>query len=55
MNGSNIDCYAIDDQSKEIARIFACSMSATRVIWPSFVVHWRLAICDCLWFTEGLF
>jgi transposase len=24
------------------------------VFWPSFVLHSRLATCDCLWFTEGL-
>ena len=24
------------------------------MFWPSFVLHFRLTICDCLWFTDGL-
>jgi transposase len=50
----NIDFYAID-QSRETCTDFDTLYEYTSCIWPSFVYHSRLTICDCLRFTKVCF
>ena len=54
MTSWNIDFYAID-QSRETCTDFDTLYEYTSCIWPSFVYHSRLAICDCLRFTKVCF
>ena len=54
MTSWNIDFYAID-QSRENCTDFDTLYEYTSWIWPSFVYHSRLAICDCLRFTKVWF
>ena len=49
MNSWDIDFYA-----GKLHR-FIHALWVHLVFWPSFVLHSCLTICDCLWFTEGLF
>ena len=51
---TNIDCYTID-QSREACTDFDTLYEYTSCIWPSFVYHSRLTICDCLRFTKVCF
>ena len=51
MTSWNIDFYAID-QSRETCTDFDTLYEYTSCIWPSFVYHSRLTICDCLRFTK---
>jgi hypothetical protein len=53
VNNSDIDFYAID-QSRGNCTDFFTLYEYTSCFWPSFVLHSRLTICDCLWFIEGL-
>jgi hypothetical protein len=54
MTSWNIDFYAID-QSQETCTDFDTLYEYTLFIWPSFVYHSRLTICDCLRFTKVCF
>ena len=54
MTSWNIDFYAID-QSQETCTDFDTLYEYTLFIWPSFVYHSRLMICDCLRFTKVWF
>ena len=54
MTSWNIDFYAID-QTRETCTDFDPLYEYTSFIWPSFVYHSRLAICDCLRFTKVCF
>ena len=54
MTSWNIDFYAID-QSRETCTDFDTLYEYTSFIWPSFVYHSRLTICDCLRFTKVCF
>ena len=54
MTSWNIDFYAID-QSRETCTDFDTLYEYTSCIWPSFVYHSRLTICDCLRFTKVCF
>jgi hypothetical protein len=51
MTSSNIDCYTID-QSRQTCTDFDTLYEYTSCVWPSFVYHSRLTICDCLRFTK---
>jgi hypothetical protein len=53
MTSWNIYFYAID-QSRETCTDFDTLYEYTSCIWPSFVYHSGLAICDCLRFTKVL-
>ena len=50
----NINFYAID-QSRETCTDFDTLYEYISCIWPSFLYHSRLTICDCLRFTEVCF
>ena len=54
MTSWNIDFYAID-QSRETCTDADTLYEYTSCIWPSFVYHSRLTICDCLRFTKVCF
>jgi hypothetical protein len=47
----NINFYAID-RSRETCTDIDTLYEYTSCIWPSFVYHYLLAICDCLRFTK---
>jgi hypothetical protein len=54
MTSWNIDFYAID-QSRETCTEVDTLYEYISCIWPSFVYHSRLTICDCLRFTKVCF
>jgi hypothetical protein len=54
MTSWNIDCYAFD-QSRETCTDFVTLYEYTSCIWPSFVYHSGLTICDGLRFTKVCF
>ena len=54
MNSWDIDFYAIDQSQVKLDGFFH-ALWVHLVFWPSLVLHSRLMICDCWWFTEGLF
>jgi transposase-like protein len=54
MTSWNIDFYVID-QSRETCTDFDMLYEYTSLIWPSFVYHSHLTICDCLRFTKVCF